>query len=146
MELRYFLKYYDETIGYFIVSNQKKYFSTENAKNIPYGHGFPLGLYPLDKSKKGIIFPLINYTPSEEDIYHWINDRVFPKNRDGAYQLLESIGLSSYDAWDIFIYTKGMTFLDFYWITRDENEKYQDNHIRAFANKLKFNDGEDDEF
>lgn len=91
-------------------------------------------MYLLDKIKKRIIFPLINYTPSEDD-------RVFPKHRDEAYQLLESIGLSSYDAWDIFVYTKGMIFTGL-----QENEKYQDNHIRSYVNKLKFNNGEHDEF
>ena len=77
-----------------ITDNRLYYKSNkEIADSIPNGLGYPLGLFPLDLSKKGLV-PLINYVTGEDDIKLWLSDRVFPPDREGAYNLLNSMGLN----------------------------------------------------
>jgi hypothetical protein len=129
MSENYFLRYKNKTIGVFSkIDNRLSYKpNKEIADTIPNGLGYPLGLFPLDFSKKGL-FPLINYFPSEDDIKLWLSDRVFPADREGAYNLLNAMGLNTYDMWEIAKRTKAVSYNDHYWMSSDPNDKYEDIH------------------
>lgn len=125
----YFLRYKNKIIGIFSkIGNRLTYIpKKEIADTIPNDLGYPLGLFPLDKSKKGLI-PLINYIPSEDDIKLWLSDRVFPPDREGAYNLLNAMGLNTYDMWEITKITKAVSYNDHYWMSPDPNDNYEDIH------------------
>lgn len=82
----------------------------------------PIGIYPIDKLD-------VNYIPTHEDIKEWVEDRVMPPERQCLQDILKSIGLLYYDAWDICRKTRGMCIEDSYWLSKG-NEKYEDTHFK----------------
>lgn len=78
----------------------KKYTPTAEAAKLGDA-GYPLGLYKLKRNNSGQFYINKDTFPNEEDIRLWLSDRVFPKGRQGANQILESLGLFTYDSWEI---------------------------------------------
>ncbi|EPY13692.1 hypothetical protein [Paenibacillus alvei] len=127
----YFLRYKNTIIGIFIetIEGLRYYPSHDSADKLPNGLGYPLGLFPLDAKEYGLI-PNKNHTPTSEDITLWLSDRVFPKDRQGVEALLKEIGLAEYDMWEITKVTKGISLSDYYWLSSNPNDHYQDVHPR----------------
>ncbi len=57
-------------------------------------------------------------------IYDFMESRCFPPNRANCRQLLDIMGLESYDPWKIVKYTHGVKHDDMYWV-RWEGKDYQ---------------------
>ena len=71
----------------------------------------------------------LDYKPEHENVLWWVEERIMPPDRDAVDYLLERMGLNFYDPWEICKLNKGMT-LDDYWWLRENDEKYEDCHIR----------------
>ncbi|MEE4565217.1 hypothetical protein [Paenibacillus polymyxa] len=129
---KYYLRYKDKIIGTFLIKdNSKKYRPVhETARSIPEGLGYPLGMFPLDVQADGIN-PVKNYNPTEEDIEFWLSERVFPPEREGAEELLKNIGIDDYNVWEVAKHTNAATSHDFYWMSQNPNDRYEDIHPRV---------------
>ncbi|TMV43193.1 hypothetical protein FE783_35845 [Paenibacillus mesophilus] len=127
-----FLFYKKMPIGKFIENGDiLTYESIEiNAKRIPNGLGFPIGLFPVSETWFSPQSIDSNHIPTKDDIYLWLSDRVFPEDRQGAEFLLHDLGLNSYDMWQIAKRTKAISMNDYYWIAKSLEEKYEDVHPR----------------
>jgi hypothetical protein len=134
MQKKYFLKFKDTVIATIDeLKNTLKYtVHSHNALEIENGMGYPLGIFPLDISSNDL-GPQKDYAPTEVDIRNWLSRRVPPKNRDGIEALLVELELSSYDVWSIAKKTKAISLNDFYWITHNRKEKFDDCHPRGGA-------------
>lgn len=139
----YFLRYKNTIIGRFVIyPDGKRVYQPYHtaAASIEYGFGYPLGLYPVKDNSN--LLPDRDYIPKEADIDHWIADRVIPKDRHDVDTVLDKMGLNSYDAWEIFIRNKGVTYNDLYWVTDDPNDTFENVHPRAVVNVVASKDKE----
>ncbi len=91
-----------------------------------------LTIYPAEFY--GLFQRKIREVPSEV-IRDFIVDRIIPYNRMNLDCYLEYYNLDYWDEWELFLASKGMCFLDTFWIRRSENESYE-NHIR-FTNSVR---------
>jgi hypothetical protein len=117
---KHYLRYKNIIIGYFHLVNEKLLYIPipELAGSIDGWRGYPRGLYPVNEHELPNLIPLVKYTPTEEDIRGWLSERVFPENRQGSHKLLNSMGLSKYDEWEIAKRTKAISHNDFYGLVR----------------------------
>ena len=69
MPEHYYLRYKDKIIGKLESINGEIVYipNREVAETIPSGLGYPLGLFPLDRKKKGLE-PLKEFNPGEAEI------------------------------------------------------------------------------
>lgn len=67
----------------------------------------------------------------EKIIKSWIKERVFPKNRIGAKEMLKELGLKSYNIDKIAELTRCSILTDPYWMVYDENDKYSTHSVRG---------------
>lgn len=126
MPRRFYLRHKDTIIGYFVEREDVEYKPIRStAMTLKGGLGYPLGLYPLDRHSKKLL-PVIDYTPTREDIELWLSERVFPPDREGAWYLLEQIGLSEYDRWEIAKKTMATSYNDYYWMSENPDDNYED--------------------
>ncbi|MGG6314313.1 hypothetical protein [Paenibacillus macerans] len=123
--MRYFVKQSDIVIGRLVITETKlEYIPIKSAlRHLSVLKVYPPGLFPytfangkaaLDSAAK----------PSEEAILRWMEDRIFPMDRQDKDELLKAIGLDSYDVITLFQELKGKTSRDALWITEDPNEPY----------------------
>jgi len=131
---KYYLRNATVVIGHFINSKGKLSYTpaVENGSDLFY----PIGLYPIDESKLPKIVPIKNYVPKGSDIREWLGERVFPADRQGSHLLLNSLNISKYDEWEIAKKTKAITANDFYWMTSNFADRFEDVHPRAAYNKI----------
>ncbi|MDU2239820.1 MAG: hypothetical protein E7E23_04520 [Paenibacillus sp.] len=123
--MRYFVKQGDIVIGRLVISEKKlEYIPIRSAlQRLPVLKVYPPGLFPytftngkadLDSDAK----------PSEEAILRWMEDRIFPMERQDKDELLKAIGLESYDVITLFQELRGKTSRDALWITENPDEPY----------------------
>ncbi|MFR1707260.1 MAG: hypothetical protein ACLSV2_00030 [Clostridium sp.] len=91
-----------------------------------------LSLYPAEFY--GLFNRKLREVPSDV-IREFIVDRIIPYNRMNLDCYLEYYNLDYWDEWEVFLASKGMCFLDTYWIRKDKNESYK-NHI-IFTNSVR---------
>lgn len=91
-----------------------------------------LSLYPAEFY--GLFKREVRGVPSEV-IKEFIVDRIIPYNRMNLDCYLEYYNLEYFDEWEVFLASKGMCFLDTFWIRRDKSESYK-NHI-IFTNSVR---------
>ncbi|WP_184185019.1 hypothetical protein [Paenibacillus sp. JGP012] len=84
-----------------------------------------LGCNKLKRNNSGQFYINKDTSPNEEDIRLWLSDRVFPKERQGANQILESLGLSTYDSWEIAKKTHAISLNDFYWMSDNLEDTFE---------------------
>lgn len=85
----------------------------EGASTLPEGIGYPDGLFEMDRSSTP--WKVIKNKPSQsQQLVDWIQQRVFPKERENAAVLLKQLNLETYDFWEIIKYTKGVSLGDSY--------------------------------
>lgn len=130
-EEKYYLRYKNVIIGWFEQSeNNLHYFVLKSGADcIPSEMGYPIGLFPVVIIDNRAL-PDRNSTPAHQDIIHWLSDRVFPEDRQGAYFLLHQLGLTHYDPWEIAKSTNASVLTDNYWMSTDPTDEYEDKHIR----------------
>lgn len=128
---KFYLRYKKTIIGWFENSDGNLHYFVlkTGADSIPSGLGYPIGMFPV-VMKEDRVFPDINHTPTHHDILHWLSDRVFPENRQGAYFLLQNLGLTHYDPWEIAKSTNASVLTDHYWMSDDKEDKYEEKHVR----------------
>ncbi|MGL5087395.1 MAG: hypothetical protein ACRC68_17040 [Clostridium sp.] len=111
-------------ISYDLVSD--KYSFKKNEETID------LSLYPAE------FYGLFNKKVREvtsDVIREFIVDRIIPYNRMNLDCYLEYYNLEYFDEWEVFLASKGMCFLDIFWIRKEKSESYK-NHIR-FTNSVR---------
>lgn len=137
---KFYLRYKDKIIGTFLVRDDDVRYRPVHdvARSIPEGLGYPLGMFPLDVQAAGIT-PVMDYNPSVDDIEFWLSERVFPPEREGAEILLKNLGLESYNVWEVAKRTNAATSHDFYWMSENPNDKYNDMHPRGMMEKSSLN-------
>ena len=72
--------------------------------------------------KEYIIHPAFKQLPDNPDIhdlYNWLEDRCFPRNRDNMEKHLTNLGLTSYNPLKIVKKTRGIMWEDYIWIRFD---------------------------
>ena len=119
MYKRFCLKFKNQTVGYFIESEGQVEYQPnhEVASMLPSGQGYPVGLFrPIISN--GRMRPDIEHLPTSQDIERWLSNRIFPKERQGAEQILRSLRLNKYDPWRIAKKTRAISFNDYYWVDR----------------------------
>lgn len=128
----YFLRYKNIIIGKFINNHPDLAYipNAANASSIPNGLGYPIGLYPLDKSRFNRLVPDTLHKPEDKDIRRWLSDRVFPREREGVSALLDALGLSRYDVWEIAKRTHAVTMHDHYWMSDSLQDTFEKIHPR----------------
>lgn len=119
---RFTLMHKNREVGTITYDTEKDLFSFELNKDINNVKFLPPILYDYTDLK-------LDYKPSHQNVLWWIEDRVMPQNRDGVDFLLDKIGLSFYDAWNICKKNMGMSMEDYWWLRKD-NEIYEEVHIR----------------
>lgn len=130
MYRKYYLRYKNTVIGVFLTNKYMKRYVPSHV-SVDTHIKYPLGLFPIKAIKNGVIEPDTEYCPEDDDIYNWIEDRVFPKDRDGAINILNTHGLSSYNAWEIAVLTRAASLMDDYWFSASLADKYEDFHPRS---------------
>ncbi|CAM4494157.1 hypothetical protein [Paenibacillus xylanexedens] len=123
----YFLRYKNIIIGEFSLDGQK-YTPTVEAEKLGDA-GYPFGLYKLIHASSGELYIDRDKQPSQEDIKLWLSDRVFPKERQGANQILESLGLTTYDSWEIAKKTNAISLNDFYWMSNRMEDSFENINV-----------------
>lgn len=68
----------------------------------------------------------------------WIIERVFPKNRFGAKEMMKELGIKKYDVNKIAELTRCSLMTDPYWLVYDESDTYTKNSVRGQAGSEKF--------
>ncbi|MBU3131951.1 hypothetical protein KPL40_05755 [Clostridium gasigenes] len=91
-----------------------------------------LRLYPAEFY--GLFNREVREVPSDV-IREFIVDRIIPYNRMNLDCYLEYYNLEYFDEWEVFLASKGMCFLDIFWIRKEKSESYK-NHIR-FTNSVR---------
>lgn len=126
----YYMRYKNIIIGKFIVDEDgnKKYEITKEAFDVPPFSGFPLGLYPINVHKNGTVK---DYIPTEYNINSWVEERVFPPNRQNAHAILNALKLKEYDAWEICVRLKAVSDNDYNWFSEEITDEYKDIHPKA---------------
>lgn len=129
---KYFVKNKDTTVGHILVnSKEKRYVVNKSAlASLPVIDVYPIGIFPA-KIEFGSLNIDTEYCPSEKDIYSWLKDRIFPRDRQGSNNLLKALGVLKYDIWDIAVKTKAATYMDNFWLTVNENESFEHSHPRG---------------
>ena len=77
-------------------------------------------------------FPMLDDRPvTRQDVVSFIESRCFPKDRFNCKDVLDALGLDSYNVWNIVEKTHGLIFDDYTWL-RFENEviDYKDIKLR----------------
>lgn len=72
---------------------------------------------------------LRNDNITSEDIEDFFKYRVIQEDNQGLQIVLEKLNLLYWDAWNIAMLTHGVVFWDYWWVTQDENDKFEDIHI-----------------
>ena len=85
----------------------------------------------IERSWLPYIFDIGLDCDMEKIVHSWIKERIFPKNRIGAKQLLENLGLKKYDREKIAEITRCSVITDPYWIAYKETDTYYNNSIRG---------------
>lgn len=131
MSKKYYLRYKGTVIGYFVDMGDKIDYvcEHENASLVPNGLGYPHGLYDFDSSMPHDVDTSRN--PAETNIKSWIENRVFPSDREGLDKILDDLELDSYDPWEICKRMHGITMADYYWISENIEDQYELMHPRA---------------
>lgn len=126
----FYLKYKNNLVGYFVEDglDYLSYVRNLESSNLPENIKFPVGLYPVYRLRA--LEKLESYVPSSEDIADWFSDRTFPQERPNAETLLRNLGLEEYNLWEIMKATKAVSLDDYFWISEDYNEKYENVHPR----------------
>lgn len=91
-----------------------------------------LSLYPAEFY--GLFNRKVREVPSDV-IREFIVDRIIPYNRMNLDCYLEYYNLEYFDEWEVFLASKGMCFLDIFWIRKEKSEIYK-KHIR-FTNSVR---------
>ncbi|RRJ63826.1 hypothetical protein EHV15_13485 [Paenibacillus oralis] len=123
--MRYFVKQGDIVIGRLVITETKlEYIPIRSAlRHLPVLKVYPPGLF-LYTFTNGVAAVDSTAKPTEEAILRWMEDRIFPKDRQDKDELLKAIGLDSYDVITLFLELKGKTSRDTLWITEDPDEPY----------------------
>ncbi|THF73684.1 hypothetical protein [Cohnella fermenti] len=102
----------------------------------------PPGLfqYHIDFDESGrATVTLESESPDHQRIYRWLSRRVAPKERQDITRILESSGIGTeYDMWSLNKYTHSMRLEDYYWISNDMSEKYEEIHIKHLIDTGQF--------
>lgn len=102
-------------------------------------HDLLIGEYPPVWDK----YPVIDtYEPcSKKKLKEFVESKVVPKCR--AQELLNHLGLDSYDIWEITKHTRGITTDDYWWFAKPGDD-YNEWHPRAYWDKgLPWGESED---
>lgn len=111
-------------ISYDLVSDSYSFKKNEETND--------LSLYPAEFY--GLFNRKVRGIPSDV-IREFIVDRIIPYNRMNLDCYLEYYNLDYFDEWEVFLASKGMCFLDIFWIRKEKSESYR-NHIR-FTNSVR---------
>ncbi len=111
-------------ISYDLVSDRYSFKKNEETND--------LSLYPAEFY--GLFNRKVREVPSDV-IREFIVDRIIPYNRMNLDCYLEYYNLDYFDEWEVFLASKGMCFLDIFWIRKEKSESYK-NHIR-FTNSVR---------
>ena len=111
-------------ISYDLVSDRYSFKKNEETND--------LSLYPAEFY--GLFNRKVREIPSDV-IREFIVDRIIPYNRMNLDCYLEYYNLDYFDEWEVFLASKGMCFLDIFWIRKEKSESYK-NHIR-FTNSVR---------
>lgn len=131
MSEKWFLKFKDVIIASFQIDKSR------NLEYTPYHHncrevypwGYPLLLFPtkIEFTQEGLVFiSKTDHNVQWKDFEDWILSRVFPKERGNIEDLLKKLNLERYDSWEIAKLTKCLNSDDYYWITQNPRESYED--------------------
>ena len=63
-----------------------------------------------------------SYQPTINDVFDFLEERVFPRTRANADDLLKKLGLSKYEPIEIIKTTHGVMWEDFHWIKFEGEE------------------------
>lgn len=118
----YLLKCRDITLGILTYNEVTDKFSFE-ARNkeenyrlypVPF-YGFePLGTLNLDK------------IVTDEDIRFFLEDRTYPRNRQGLSEILRELNMQNWNLADFCYKTRMINIMDYYWLAFNENELAKD--------------------
>ena len=75
----------------------------------------------ISKNKKDYPLPFFIHTPFNDDVeddilYNYLEERVIDKNNMGINEVLDMLGLSEWNLYDILKYNNGKTNRDMFWI------------------------------
>lgn len=71
----------------------------------------------------------IGVKPNPESIMKWLRSRIIPKNREYVDSFLAKSGLAHNDIKGILQVCKGLSLNDSYWITLNDDEKFEDYNL-----------------
>ena len=114
----YYLMYKDKRIGIIGYSNGNYYLHIINGELQWFEYPPIWGDYPV----KDVFEP---YNKSK--LKSFINNKVIPEERSS--ELLELLGMDSYNVWEILKYTRGVTVDDYWWLAKPGDDYYKI-HIR----------------
>lgn len=125
MPEQYYFKYSDITIGVIIKEREKITYvpNIPVADKLPPVIGYPPGIFQLDRTQNPWM-PCKTRVSNSSDILNWFARRTYSENRPDIKEILELLGLSRYDAWEVIRRTKAVSKSDRYWLTENENESY----------------------
>lgn len=126
MPEQYYFKYSDITIGVVIKEDRELNYvpNIPAADKLPAIIGYPPGIFQLDRTKTPWM-PCKTKVSNSTEILNWFIKRSFSKDRPDIKGILELLGLTSYDAWEIIKRTKALSKSDCYWLTQNEDESYK---------------------
>lgn len=119
---KFILKFKDVTLGIITYNETDDNFSFEAInKDINYRY-YPAIFYGLE--------PLgtlnLNKEVTDDEIRFFLEDRTYPKNRQGLSEILRELNMQEWNLVDFCSKTRMISFTDYFWLALDENEKAND--------------------
>lgn len=75
--------------------------------------------------------PFMDANVTIDEVYQWIDDRCFPKERPNCDRILKLLGLDFYVPMEIVRVTHGLQFDDYYWVKfKGEDINWDDIKLR----------------
>lgn len=75
--------------------------------------------------------PKLGLIADDTLVREWLKGRVFPENRVGKEQLLESLGMVTYNALGIAYKTRACLMEDPFWVAFEEGDTFEANTLRG---------------
>ena len=110
------MDYYLGDLSYDLVSETYSFKKNKDLKDLKL---YPAEFYGLFNREVGEV--------TGEVIQGFVVDRLIPYNRMKLKGYLNYYNIDFWDEWDLFLKSKGMCFLDTYWIRTNKNETYKNN-------------------
>lgn len=117
----YFLKCRERTLGVISYDVDRDLYSFEPMNKIENARYYPANFYglwalgTLDLSREVGDFEVRNF----------LEDRIVPKERQNLRVILDHFGLTCWDLWELSKGYRIINKMDYFWITKDENEDWR---------------------